>query len=132
MEGWAVCSAGPVRQSRRPGHLLEQVDPGGIVLFDQREFPLSRPPLDRRLALNGGLDSVVRFAPHQQPHAVEPRELGRDSGPMIGHAPDEVVRDAGVKRSVALARENINSTAIVAHRKGPMPYQAGQISRQSG
>src|SRR6478735_479683 len=108
---------------RRPGMTVRritstrntwiQINPSGILLFDQTYLPVTPPFLELFLARDSADDIVVDFEPNQLVDVVSRREPASSFGPMLISAPHDVVCYAQIKRAVLLARQEIN---VIGHR----------------
>ena len=95
---------------------MVEVVPLRIVLRDKINFPLPRPPLDIRFALNCRRDVVVAFEIYQPLQVVTPGETCRQSFLMFPNPPDQVVRHTDVKRAVRAIGQKVDPPAFFSVR----------------
>src|SRR5579862_978581 len=106
----AVRQASVIR-STPPKPLFQEIVPVRIRLFDQREFPYALPALDVRFAPDGVCVQRVLFEPDELGDIVFVDEFRSVSFTMRPHPPGNVARHACVKRTVALARQDVDEAA---------------------
>lgn len=84
-------------------HVVEEVAPGGVLLFDEAELPGAAPFLDAAFAGEGVVAGGVGFGPDEPLAAVLLRVAVEGSVAVLEGADLEVVGVADVGRAVAAA-----------------------------
>src|SRR6185295_10648221 len=105
----------PIRQRRHLAKLFEEIVPVGIIVLNERELPLTRPPFDRSFALNGSFDTSVGFVPDKHMHAILPCKFRCYAFLVRANAIIEFIRHARVQSAIASARQDVSPTAILPH-----------------
>src|SRR5262245_38273795 len=88
-----------------------EILPIPIVLFDQSDFPSSRPGLDRLFALDRIDHPVEFFIPDESLHPIATRKTSRDPFPMLPDPPRQVARHSRVERAPFLGRKDVGVSA---------------------
>src|SRR5690348_9283377 len=96
LRGWLNLES--ERQSRG------QVDPAGIVPFNQIDLPLAPPPLDLPFPPQGPFKLIVGFVPNQTIDAVGSGEARHHSVLVLPDALRQISRHSHVERSVEPTR----------------------------
>src|SRR5436190_17656075 len=91
---------------------LIKVAPLRIALLDQFEFPSSAPFLDLLFARDGINHRGVKLDIDESIDAVPLRKTLYGAGSVRPTASRDVARNAGIKRSVAVAREEIDTRTL--------------------
>jgi len=93
------------------GDGFPQIQPVGIIAFDQIDLPIPPPFLDLLFPQNGLNHLVVAFKPDKPIDAVLGCKTSRCLAFMLVNAPDNVVCDAEIERSVLAAGEEVERNA---------------------
>src|SRR5690606_3343999 len=102
------------------GDLVPKIAPVGIVLLDERVFPIAIPALQRSFALNGHGD-IAKGLEIDEPLYVSGFGVsGNETFPMLVNAADEIIGDTNIGAPPPHIRKNID---ISAHN-GILKYSA--------
>jgi hypothetical protein len=89
-------------------HLIIQIPPIGIRVFDKIDLPLARPVFDVLFSLNGIQRRIVYFIIAQ---LVEIIALGKALYGLrfvFVNSPDQIVRDPDIKRPVGAVGQHVD------------------------
>src|SRR5207244_11054514 len=112
---------GRVASTRNP---RIEINPAGILLFDQTNLPIASPFLQFLLTRDRGDGVVVNLEPNQLVDAVSRRKAGNGLGPMLVNATHDVIGHAEIKRDVLPAREEID---VIGHLRQPWLWIPGSL-----
>ena len=98
-------------------------------MFDQVDLPAAEPFLDPLFALDGIADVVMGFMPDEPPDPVFAGEAADRAVAMLGDPGDEVARDAGVERAVAVRSEEVDRREEVGVNEGAALLGAIRLGR---
>src|SRR5690606_28980197 len=88
--------------------LLIKITPFRIKIFNQLDFPVAIPALQRFLALDGGSDAHMLLIPDEARTCITTGKTFRQTLAVFVYSLLEVGRDADIERSVSAARDDIN------------------------
>ena len=98
---------------------LKEIVPAGILFLDKAELPSAVPSLDLLFARDRGIDVFVRLVPDKDMDAIFLGEPFDQVAFVFPDASADIVRHAGVQRSVSSARKNIDVVKLL--HLGPLP-----------
>src|SRR5215467_4480830 len=102
--------------------LIVEVTPLRIMVLNQFKLPGAPPFLDPLFAEDGIGHGPVKFGKDQPVDSVVLHKAGHCIRPMLPDAANEIVGDAGIKRTVAFARKDIDARAVLHHSRNQWPW----------
>ena len=118
---WTPAFAGVMENRRLLGVLVVKIAPSRVGTLDQLKLPSSSPFLDALFAQDGLNHSVVKLGIDEPVHPIPLGETVHYICSVLPNASAQVGCHSDVKRSVALAGNNVNTGSHVA---GIMPWQS--------
>ena len=102
--------------------IREQISPRGIVLLDQRDLPITPPPLQGALALRSHAGILMLLEVDEPPDPIAPCKAIQHTFAMLPRAIGESACHADVQHAARTASQNVDVECLgwsLAHR--PMP-----------
>jgi hypothetical protein len=113
---WSAQADHDMHSKKKPSKfrflIVVEIAPFRIGLQNHPNLPRPIPSLDPLFPMDGRFDLLKRFKINKAMQTIFGRKFGTNIAPMFRHAPNDVIRDAGKKRTVWPVGQNIN---VVGH-----------------
>src|SRR5262245_13756284 len=101
------------------GYVIPEITPLWIHLLDKLQFPSPIPFLDLAFAYQGRLARLMLLVPNQHLDPIFAAKSGYGPRSMLPDAPNEIIRHAGVQRSISSACEDVHEETHCVGLLGP-------------